>query len=378
MESADLSDLYAIRELAEKFSKKEVEPEALKRDNYPFEAFDEKVVEIAASTGLLGLTLPEEYGGTGQGIRELAAVVEIVSRKDASMAMMLLSQSFASSLLVALGPEDVAKKHAALPDNGTPTLLASTFYNDPEHLPTSVSAAENGGGYTLEGELGYVACLPVAGATIVPASIDGDRIAFFLVRNNAVGVEVSDPVVSLGLKGFPVADMKFDKVEVSRNARLGGADAEKVYAEVAENHRCGVAAVAVGIIDGAYCSARDYAADRFQGRKQIIEHDMVRRMLSGMVQAVDVGSALVAQACTMADKGVNCSKSTILSIQQYLTKEAAEATTDGVQCLGGYGYMKDYGQEKRMRDAKQLQAVFGSSPTRVQKIIERRLATEIL
>lgn len=376
MNGMETQDLYAIQELAEKFAKKEVEPGVLERDDYPFKQFDANIIDVAATTGLLGLTLPESYGGSDQGARALAAVVEIIARKDASAAMLLLSQSFARNAIARLGPEAVAKKWAAIPDNGKPPLLASPLYADPEDLPDTVAASETAEGYRLHGELSYVACLPVAQIAIVPAVLN-DRIAFFAVETNAAGVKAGKPVVSLGLRAFPVADMTLDKVSISRENRLGGANSELAYAGVAEKFRGPLAAAALGVIGGSYCTARDYAAERYQGKKQIIEHGMVRRMLSQMASAIDTGSAMVAYACAAADQGAACSNSMILSIQHQITAQAAQSTTDGVQLLGGYGYMKDYGQEKRMRDAKQIQAVFGSAPTRVQRIIERRLATEI-
>ena len=129
----------------------------------------------------------------------------------------------------------------------------------------------------------------------------------------------------------------------------------------------------LGVLRGGYDLALSYGLERRQGGKRIVEHDMVRQMLSGMVAWIDLGSAALARGCDLVERGHSASRTELLSIQELVTAAVSRSTGDGVQALGGNGYMHDYGQEKRMRDAKQLQAVFGASATRRLRIIERRL-----
>ncbi len=378
MNVLDQTDIQAIQDLAEKFSKNDIGPEALERDGYPFADFNREIVQVASSTGLFGITLPESLGGTDQGITALCAALEIIARTDASIAAFIMAQCFAGSVIAALGPDEMAQKWAAINDDGNAATLASPIYSDPEEAPGTLIASKSGGEYLLSGELEYTACLPVSKATIAPAIIDeNDNIGFFLIECGAVNVFVSDPVVSLGLRAFPAADLKLNGVILSDSDRIGGDDARSVYANVAEQFRCAVASIALGVMQGAYKTARDYAVERYQAKKQIIEHHMVRKMLSNMASSIDTGKALLEKGCEFADNGAGASDSTLISIQERITMDAVLATTDAVQVLGGYGYMHDYGQEKRMRDAAQIQALFGRSPTRVQRIINRRLAKEL-
>ena len=374
MDSGTSGDLAAFQELAERFAKKEILPDVLDRDYYPFAEFHEKAVEVASSIGLLGLTLPESYGGSAQGMKALAAVLEVLARTDASTAAILLCQAMARAVLIELGPEESAKKWAALDESGGAPLLAVPIYSDPDELPDSVTSATSPDGIKLVGDFDYLACLPVAKAAIVPASDDKGKIRLFLVELDAKGVKVGDPVVSLGLKGCPVADLKLGGVVVPSSAMLGGDAGAEKYAKVAERFRGPLTAIALGTLQGTYSVALDYCMERYQGKKMIVEHHMVRRKLSNMLMWIDIASPLVSHACELADSGVDCSGTELVSIQEAITSALTQATTDGVQALGGYGYMHDYGQEKRMRDAKQLQAMLGSSPTRVMKIMNRRLA----
>ncbi len=368
-----LGDLTAYQDLASRFAKKELEPSALETDRYPFADFNENAVRVASSIGLLGLCLPEDYGGSGLGMRELAAVLEVIAATDASVAALLLSQTLARLALIELGPEATVRKWAAVNEGEEVPLIGSPLYSDPEDLPETVMATAANGGFKLNGEMSYLACLPVAGALIIPAVMDGSGSrAMFLVDAASEGVKASEPVVSLGLRGMPVGDVEFQNVNVPAEGKLGSDDAASAFAVVANRFRGPIAAIALGTLSGSYCHALDYAQERYQGKREIINHHMVRNMLSGMASWLDLGSAAVAQACNMADHGMKGS-SELISIQELIVSAVARGATDGVQILGGYGYMHEYGQEKRMRDAKQLQAMFGSSPTRVLNIIEKKL-----
>jgi len=368
-----LGDLTAYRDLASRFVKKEIEPSALEVDRYPFADFNENAVRVASSIGLLGLCLPEEYGGSGLGMRELAAVLEIIASADASVAALLLSQALARAVLIELGPDQTARKWVTTGEVEEIPLIGSPMYSDPEELPKTVRATAANGGFRLSGQLHYLACLPVARALIIPAVIDGGRMALFLVEADSEGLKASEPVVSLGLRGMPAGDVELRDVNVPAEYRLGGDDAAAAYAGVADRFRGPLTAIALGILSGSYCYALDYAQERYQGKREIINHHMVRNMLSGMASWLDVGSVAVAHACNLADRGM-AGSSELVSIQELVVTAVTRGVTDGVQILGGYGYMHEYGQEKRMRDAKQLQAMFGCSPARVLRIIEKKLA----
>jgi alkylation response protein AidB-like acyl-CoA dehydrogenase len=371
MENGQQPDLNALKDLAERFAERELGPEALERDRYPFVEFDYAVVDKAASIGLLAPTVSEVHGGVGLNTAGLALILETMACHDASMAAVVFVQSLARSYLANFHQSGLDEKCYVAPENGS-TLLALPIYVDPDEPPHRLKAVSGSDGLTISGTLDYVACLPVADAVIVPADLDGST-HVLLVENDRPGVSVSEPVVGLGLRGCPIADLTLDRVQLPPGNHLGGNQGADLYRVTADRYRGPLTAMALGILKGCYAAARDYAADRYQAKKQIIEHDMIRRMLADMLAWIDLGEAGVSMVCQTADSETRQSRTRALSVQELVTRAVAQAAANGVQILGGYGYMHEYGQEKRMRDAKQLQAIFGGAPVRTLRILDRAM-----
>ncbi len=367
-------ELQAIEQLARRFVDKDLAPTVLHDDRYPHVPANPRIYATAASLGLPGLALPEAYGGTAQGIYSFARMLEIVAATDGSCAALLFTQALARATIIELGPKSLAECWATLRGDESEMLLGFPLYEDPEELPDSVRAQSTAQGYVLDGELRQVACLPGARALIVPALIEGSsERAFFLLETGTRGVSVSDPLVTLGLRACGAADLRLDKVAVPATQRLAGQAAAVSFARVAERFRPALVAASLGVLRGSFEMAFGYAKERKQSKKQIVEHHMVQDLLAGMLSVLDVGYLALGQACALAEEG-RSTGTELVSLQDLITTLVTRAATDGVQVLGGNGYMHDYGQEKRMRDAKQLQVVFGSVPTRRLRIIERRLA----
>ncbi|MFH1137450.1 MAG: acyl-CoA dehydrogenase family protein [Pseudomonadota bacterium] len=365
---ASSGELKAIRETAARFARGELAPEALERDRFPFAEFNWRAVESLAALGFLAPTWPESQGGPGLGWSVTAAIVRAVAFHDASPAMVIFTQSLARRLLCEAGPATL--EAAFLPPPGAAGLIALPMYHDPDDPPDGVRARAVDRGFELDGGLDYLACLPAARAALVPAVGDGN-IRFFLVDVRSEGVAVGPPAVSLGLRGCPAADLELKRVQVPNSQALAP-DSAAIHAELANQGRVALCALVLGVLEGCFATAVEYSRERFQARKKIVEHDMIRRMLAEMKAWIDVGGLGVERL--MAAEGEKAFLTEALSLQELLTKAVSRATADGVQVLGGYGYMKEYGQEKRMRDAKQLQAVFGGPRERLSRVIEKALA----
>jgi len=375
MNAISEKEIQAYHKAAAEFARREIRPAALDFDRFPFTDFNRNLVSRLDAGDFLVPTLPEAYDGAAADRGTLAAILEELAAEDASAAFLVLVQSLFFELLEKLGGGAFIKKWVLASGQGDPVLFSLPCYMDPESLPSSVTVSGSGSDYLLSGYLDLVPCLPVAAAVMVPAVFkDSGRPGLFLLDTGAEGMTIRKPVVTLGLRGCPVADLLLENVSLAADRYLGAADGFKIYNEVVEGFRGALAAIAVGILRGAYTTARIYAKERFQAKKQIIEHDMVRSMLAGMVSWIDAGSALVRQMCVAVDTGETRSRSFQISLQNTITMAVTRATTDAVQVLGGYGYMHEYGQEKRMRDAKQLQAVFGAPAEKVMRTIERALS----
>jgi len=347
------NELSPFLDLAARFAGNELLPGLLERDDYPVAPFSEKVVNQAGEAGLLSVILPESRGGAGQGMRALAAILQTLAETDAGFAAVLLVNAMAQFAMLRWGNE------AHLEPAGNGPLTAFPAYSLPSDSGDRLEATEEEQGFRLQGTAEYLPLAPVAGFFVLPARIGADGATpFFRVSAGAQGVEVGEPVLSLGLRSCPAADVRLDRVLVPRADRLRG-DARDGFPVLASFFRPAVAALSLGVLAGSLRTARRYAEERYQGGGTIAGHDMVRLMLAGMAVTVETGRVLVREMAEAADRG---DPGLLLHAGQiFLGEQAALAAGDGVQVLGGYGYMQDYGQEKRMRDAKQIESFFGGS-----------------
>lgn len=361
------AELKSFSELAEKFAQKEIEPDVLERDRYPFVPFNENAWQKAVEVGLATVTLPEAYGGAGQNISALSTILEKVARVDAGTSALLLCQSLAQAILVECASETASSK---VFKEGKVPIIACPLYELPDDIQTLVWAKKEGDDFVLNGWAPYLAGAPIADAFIVPAKISENEVGLFVVEKGTNGVCVGEPAVSLGLRTLPCADVGCENVKVSADRKL-----QNKYEDIVDRYRAGVTSLALGLLIGSYQTALDYAQERYQAKKHIIEHDQVRMMFSRMVSLIEMGEAMVERACAVAESSRDPVE--LLSIQTRFTQEVAMCAEDGVQILGGYGYMHDYGQEKRMRDAKQVQAIFGPHAVKQMDILTRKLGKAV-
>jgi len=349
------SDIVA---LAGEFVRGEVAESVKEADHYPDVPFRRSLYAKAEEVGFLSFTLPEEVGGVGESVAALAEVLYEVSRTDASVAAVMLCQAFAHRLLVDAGRETLADGKG---------LIATTLYDDPLELPTGLTASEAGGSHRLTGKLEYVVLAPVARLFILPALLE-DEPALFLVEKGD-GVAPSEPVLTLGLRACPVADLELEGAEGTLLVK--GGDVETVYLEATDKLRGAAAAISAGIIAGCFEEARDYARERYQGYKQIIDHQQTRASL-GRIAVNMLAAEGLFRSAVRDDNGEGEAFSS--AVQVIAGEAAVESSILGVQILGGNGYMEDYGQEKRMRDAKQVQGIFGQKELSLQDICEASIA----
>ncbi len=355
------TDTRSFRDMAERFAKRELEAGAVDLDNYPFAEFNRAALDKARETGLLSVMLAEELGGVGQGIATLCEILMPLAAADASFAAMVFMNTLSQAALMKWGARDVVDKYAN-------SIIGLPAYDLPEDLQHNASAQKDADGFKLSGNIEYVVLAPVADALLVPAALSGsDKVGLFIVDAKAGGLKTGEPEVSLGLRGCPAADVELRDIGLSADSLLCD-DALELFPALAAEFRPAAAAMSAGVCEGSYQAAKAYAKDRYQGGRMIIRYDMVRQMLANLAVVAESGKALVRQMAAAVEEGRPwplCDTGHILVCEQ-----AARATTDGVQILGGYGYMEDYGQEKRMRDARQIANIFGAPPAKRLQLME--------
>jgi alkylation response protein AidB-like acyl-CoA dehydrogenase len=365
------SDLNPFKDLAKSFAAKELAGNVEEHDKYPFGEFFEGVLDKAYEVGFLSVMLPEALGGIGGNIGTLCVMLQNICQVDSSLGGIIFTNAVAQEIMLAAGSQDIAREIFTKASSAREFLVAFPSYTDPSQTDTLPKAEISGSEYKLTGRLEMLVMGNMAKYAIIPARTGkGPDYTFFLVELSAQGVEKSEPIITLGLHACPAVDINLQGV----NAKLIGAEkAGNSYFEKASlTMNVAAAAMNAGIMRGSFNEALTYSRERFQGGRAIADWSEVSMILAGMSIKADVAEMCVAQSCLWLTKtGGNGGHQHIISSSTHIHELACELVTDGIQILGGYGYMKDYGQEKRFRDARMVQALLGSAPMKKLAMIRR-------
>ena len=355
------SDLQPFSEMAAKFALAALGEKRQEHDRYPHGELYLDAVRQARELGLFGVTLPAECGGNGLGLDVLCVILDEISRVDASMAGIIFTHTFAQEVMLAAGYPDRLRDIDSL-------IAFPSFGNPAEagHLP---AAARNGDGYVLDGSLEFLVLGSLASWAIIPAKIrDREEFSFFLVRLDRDGIMKSGPVQSLGMHACPAVDIGFNAVPADI---VGGEDCGPQYFEAAADRLfTAAAAISSGIMKGAFREASEYSMERVQGGRVIANWSALRMILAEIAVKVEIADMAVTRACASVMEGSPRARVQARAAALHVQELSTSLTTDGIQVLGGYGYMKDFGQEKRFRDAKQAQSLLGIVPIKKLKLVE--------
>ena len=357
------TELRSFEDLAQSFAAKELVANRTTNDRYPFGTFFDSVVSKANEVGLFGITAPEACGGSGQGIDALCVILDHISAADASLAGILFTNALAQEIMILAGAHDALKDVIGKAGDAQSALIACPAFCNPDETATRLEAVRNNGAYRLSGTADYVVLGGLAGHVLVPARIQGQNgYAYFLIKKGVRGMSTGDPIFSLGLHACPAVDLRLESAEAVLIG-AGGAGSRHFNAASDRLHAA-VAAIQCGIMKGAFQEALSYSQERFQGGWTIINWSALRMLLADMAVQVKIADMAVAGAAIAAQQHHPQWELSTRAAALHLSDLACTLTTDGIQVLGGNGYMKDYGQEKRFRDAKQVQALLGLSPMR--------------
>lgn len=362
-------DIGAFSDAARDFAARELVDKREERDRYPFGELCVGSIKSAGDIGFYGVNLPIEYGGMNTSGSAIATILENISVTDASAAAIVFTNAAAIEVINQASQEvDCRSIYARLE---APGALPVSFHCYTAIGEIEVPRADAAG--TISGGLGFVSLGGLARYTVVPARGSDNKLSYYLVDLKGDGIKASDTVYSIGLHACPAVDLTLERASGQLIGISG--EGEKYFYRMQSCLSVGAAAVSLGIIEGSFYEALQYAKDRRQGGRPIIEWPEVKMMLGNMAIEARVGQLCLASACQQIDAGVDGWEKAARAAAIHTAEMACRATTDGVQLLGGNGYMKDYGQEKRMRDAKQVQCFLGMAPVRKIDLIEQVIAT---
>lgn len=362
--------LNLLGKAATEFSRKELTPAREENDKFPFGPFFKTVIEKAYEIDFFHTTLPENLDGAGLGTSELCVLLENICREDASLGGIIFTNTASQDLLLEAGANECLENIVTNARNAYEYLVAFPVFNNPAEVEHVARATKRNGNYTLSGSIEYLVLGGLAESAIIPAKIDTqENYSFFLIDLKSRDIQKSDAIISLGLHACPAVDIVLKK---TNGMLIGKENQGKIYFDRMTDKMCAAAsAMSLGIMKGALKEALAYCKKREQGGRKIIDWSEVKMLLSNMAVKIKNAELVLSSVCRAIENNETgweaCSKASALHIQDM----ACEITTDGIQVLGGVGYMKDFGQEKRFRDAKHLQALFGISPMKKINYLDR-------
>jgi alkylation response protein AidB-like acyl-CoA dehydrogenase len=371
-----------LRELVRTVARERIAPRAAEIDasgEFPWD-----VVEVFRETELFGLAFDDRYGGTGTGFLMFLVAVEEISKACATSGLVLAVQSLGGLALELAGSEE--QKERYLPKLASGEWLGAYALTEAgsgsDAAAMRTTAVRDADSWLLNGSKRFITNAGVAQLYVVFAKTDpeaGHRgVSCFLVEAGAPGFEVARLEPKMGIKGSTTGELVLADCRVPADALVGDeGEGFRIAMSVLDRSRPGVAAQALGIAQGATDYALEYAKTRETMGKPIVEHQLVAAMLADMETKCEAARGLLYRVGIMLDEGVEGPELTKAAAQAKLfcSDVAMDVTTDAVQVLGGYGYIKEYPLERMMRDAKITQIYEGTN--QIQRlVIARELARE--
>lgn len=354
------------------FASRELCEDRQENDKYPFGPLFEGVLGKACDVGFFSPTLPEELGGCDMGTTELCVLLRALCMTDASLAAVIFTDTLAKEIVYRARGFLLLKEALAGTDGSSASLFAFPSHTLPAECKGLEAEPRGKGEYELTGRVDYVVLGGIADHAVVPAKTAMDGYSFFLLETRAPGVAVSEPIRSLGLHACPAADLEMDG---ARAWLVGDEGQGPAYmARVWGRMNAAAAAMSLGVMIGSFAEGLDYARQREQGGRQIINWSELRRILARMAVKTKAADMALSDACRAAEDNAGGWELGAEAVALFAGEASTEVTTDGIQVLGGNGYMEDYGQEKRFRDAGQIRTLLGLVPIReldlMRKVVE--------
>ena len=333
-----------------------------------------------ADLGLLGVLFPEQYGGAGLGYVEYVTVIEELSRVDGSVGISVAAHtSLCSNHIFQFGSDAQKQKYLVPLANGE--HLGAWGLTEPgagsDASGTRTTAVKQNGGWLINGSKNFITHAIHADTCVAFASSDREKrskgITGFIFEKGMQGFSPSKKENKLGLRASETASVVFEDCVVPDDNRIGEEGLGFVNAmEILDGGRISIAALAVGIAQGAYESALRYSTERQQFGKPISEFQAIQFKLADMATQIDAARLLMYRAAWMKDQGKKTTKESSMA-KLYASEVSVRVCEEAVQIHGGYGYTKDYPAEKYWRDSKLC--TIGEGTSEIQRII---IARELL
>ena len=360
-----------MRDMVRDFAQNEIAPfvEKMEAGEFP-----RPILNKMAELGLMGITVPEEYGGSGMDFISYIIAINELSKVSAVIGVILsVHTSVGTNPILYFGNEEQKQKY--VPKLAKGEYLGAFCLTEPSAGSDAASlktrAVKKGDKYIINGSKIFITNGGEADVYIVFAKTDPEKgsrgVTAFIVEKDTPGLIIGKDEKKMGLHGSRTVELSFENMEVPEANRLGEeGEGFKIAMANLDVGRIGIAAQALGIAEAALDAAVKYAGERQQFGKPIIANQGIGFKLADMATAVEAARLLVYRAADLRSKGLPCGKEASMA-KLFASQTAREVAIEAVQVFGGYGYTKEYPVERYFRDAKITEIYEGTSE--IQRIV---------
>ncbi len=359
---------YSVREFAES----EILPNVMEWDET--QHFPAELRPKLAELGLLGIIFPEEYGGAGMGYIEYATIIEEIARVCGSVGLSVAAHnSLCSNHIYTFGSEEQKQKYlvplAQGESFGAWGLTEADAGSDASG--TRTTAVRENGHYVVNGSKNFIthaiACHTCVAVAVTDRSKGNKGISAFIFDKSMDGFRPDHKENKLGMRASETASVVFEDCKVPAENMLGSEGEGFTQAmKILDGGRISIAALSVGIAQGAYEAAVKYAKERQQFGKPIAEFQAIQFKLADMATQIEAARLLTQQAAFLKDNNKRVTKQSAMA-KLYASEVAVRVSEESVQIHGGYGYTKDYPAEKYWRDSKLC--TIGEGTSEIQRLV---------
>ena len=366
-----------VAQTARDFANKYIRPHVMEWDepqHFPVEVFKE-----LGKLGLMGILVPEEYGGSGLSYFEYNVAIQEISKVCGSIGLSVAAHnSLCTGHIMLFGNEEQKRKY--LPRLSSAELIGAWGLTEPNTGSDAGNmktiAVQEGDEWVLNGTKSWITH-GISGDVAVVIARTGDRrtsnnSTAFVVERGTPGFTGGKKENKLGMRASETAEMIFDNCHINDSQRLGEVgDGFHQAMKVLDGGRISIAALSLGMARGAYEAAKKYSKERYQFDQPIANFQGISFKLADMATEIEAAELLIAQACDLKIRGEKMTKQAAMC-KYYASEVAVRVATDAIQIFGGYGYTKDFPVEKFYRDAKLC--TIGEGTSEIQKIVIAREA----
>ena len=367
-----------VAETAKQFANQFIKPDMMIWDEK--QEFPVDVLKGLGRLGLMGVLVPEEYGGSGLSYFEYSAVIQEIAKVCGSIGLSVAAHnSLCTGHILAFGNEEQKRKY--LPKLATAEFIGAWGLTEPNTGSDAGNmqcvAEKHGDEWVINGTKSWITHGKSGDVAVVICRTGEpharDNSTSFIVERGTKGFRGGKKENKLGMRASETAEMIFENCRIPDSARMGDVgEGFKQAMKVLDGGRISIASLGLGIAKGAFEASLQYSKERYQFGKPISEFQGVSFKLADMATEIKAAELLIDKACDLKNKGEHVTKVAAMA-KYYASEIAVKVATDAVQIFGGYGYTKDFPVEKYYRDSKLC--TIGEGTSEIQKIV---IAREVL